>query len=73
VSPWPVSCFSATFGNNEMKKEKWLKTVELEKRPTRKALFTLRIDPAVADWYRQQKPYNPLIEAILRAYMEAHQ
>ncbi|MET1083292.1 MAG: BrnA antitoxin family protein [Burkholderiales bacterium] len=55
-----------------MKKEKWLKTVVPEKRPERKALFTLRLDPQVVAWYRKQKPYNPMVEAILRAYMEAH-
>ncbi len=39
----------------------------------RKAQLTLRIDSDVLDWYRKQgQGYQTKINALLRAYMEAH-
>jgi len=38
-----------------------------------KAQVTLRIDQDVLDWFRQQGPgYQTKINALLRAYMDAH-
>jgi uncharacterized protein (DUF4415 family) len=40
----------------------------------RKVLLSLRIDADVIDWFRQQGPgYQSRMNALLRAYMEAHQ
>lgn len=40
---------------------------------SRKALLTLRVDSDVLDWFRQQgQGYQTKINALLRAYMEAH-
>jgi uncharacterized protein (DUF4415 family) len=40
----------------------------------RKALLSLRIDVDVIEWFRQQGPgYQSRMNALLRAYMEAHQ
>ena len=39
----------------------------------RKALLSLRIDSDVIDWFRSQGPgYQSRMNALLRAYMEAH-
>ena len=39
-----------------------------------KQQVTLRLDPDVLEWFRQQgKGYQTKINALLRAYMEAHQ
>ena len=39
----------------------------------RKALLSLRIDADVIDWFRKQGPgYQSRMNALLRAYMEAH-
>jgi uncharacterized protein (DUF4415 family) len=38
-----------------------------------KAQITLRLDPDVLAWYKQQgKGYQTRINAVLRAYMDAH-
>ena len=40
---------------------------------SRKAQLTLRLDSDVLDWYRKQgRGYQTKINALLRAYMEAH-
>jgi uncharacterized protein (DUF4415 family) len=40
---------------------------------TRKAQLTLRLDQDVLDWFRKQgHGYQTQINALLRAYMEAH-
>ena len=40
----------------------------------RKALLSLRIDSDVIDWFRKQGAgYQSRMNALLRAYMEAHQ
>lgn len=40
----------------------------------RKALLSLRIDADVVEWFRAQGPgYQSRMNALLRAYMEAHQ
>lgn len=39
----------------------------------KKALLSLRIDSDVIEWFRQQGPgYQSRMNALLRAYMEAH-
>jgi uncharacterized protein (DUF4415 family) len=39
----------------------------------RKALLSLRIDSDVIEWFRRQGPgYQSRMNALLRAYMEAH-
>lgn len=39
----------------------------------KKALLSLRIDSDVIDWFRSQGPgYQSRMNALLRAYMEAH-
>jgi uncharacterized protein (DUF4415 family) len=39
----------------------------------RKALLSLRIDADVIEWFRAQGPgYQSRMNALLRAYMEAH-
>jgi len=41
--------------------------------PERKKQLTLRIDSDVLEWYRRQGPgYQTRINALLRAYMQAH-
>ena len=43
------------------------------KTPTSKALLSLRIDSEVLSWFRSQGPgYQSRMNALLRAYMEAH-
>lgn len=40
---------------------------------TRKAQLTLRVDGDVLDWFKKQgQGYQTKINALLRAYMEAH-
>ena len=39
----------------------------------RKAQLTLRVDPDVLEWFRKRgRGYQTQINALLRAYMEAH-
>jgi len=39
----------------------------------RKQLFSIRIDADVIEWFRSQGPgYQSQMNALLRAYMEAH-
>lgn len=41
--------------------------------PERKETITIRLDPDVLDWYRKQgSGYQTRINAVLRAYMQAH-
>lgn len=40
--------------------------------PTRKAVVTMRLDRDLLEWFRQQRGYQTRINAILRAYMNAH-
>jgi len=40
----------------------------------RKALITLRVDRDVLEWFKKRGPgYQTKVNALLRAYMEAHQ
>ncbi len=42
--------------------------------PKRKKAVSLRLDPDVVDWFkREEGPYQTKINAVLRAYVEAHQ
>ena len=41
--------------------------------PQRKRMVSLRLDRDVLDWFRQQgRGYQTVINAVLRAYVEAH-
>jgi len=40
--------------------------------PGRKAVVTMRLDRDVLDWFRRLRGYQTRINAILRAYMNAH-
>jgi uncharacterized protein (DUF4415 family) len=40
--------------------------------PMRKEIVTMRLDADLLRWFRQQRGYQTLINAILRAYMSAH-
>ena len=40
--------------------------------PSRKAVVTMRLDSDLLEWFRQQRGYQTRINAILRAYMNAH-
>jgi len=40
--------------------------------PTRKQVVTMRLDADLLRWFRQQPGYQTRINAILRAYMSAH-
>lgn len=40
--------------------------------PSRKAVVTMRLDLDLLEWFRQQRGYQTRINAILRAYMNAH-
>ncbi|MGH9452564.1 MAG: BrnA antitoxin family protein [Terriglobia bacterium] len=40
--------------------------------PSRKAVVTMRLDIDLLEWFRQQRGYQTRINAILRAYMNAH-
>jgi len=39
--------------------------------PRRKQVVTMRLDADLLGWFRQQRGYQTLINAILRAYMNA--
>ena len=40
--------------------------------PRRKEVVTIRLDADLLAWFRQQRGYQTRINAILRAYMNAH-
>ncbi|MCH8511906.1 MAG: BrnA antitoxin family protein [Kiritimatiellae bacterium] len=41
--------------------------------PKKKKAVSLRLDPDVLDWFKQEeKQYQTKINAVLRAYVEAH-
>jgi uncharacterized protein (DUF4415 family) len=40
--------------------------------PARKAVVTMRLDGDLLEWFRRQRGYQTRINAILRAYMNAH-
>jgi uncharacterized protein (DUF4415 family) len=40
--------------------------------PTPKSILTMRLDADLLSWFRQQPGYQTRINAILRAYMQAH-
>lgn len=43
------------------------------KKPSSKSLLSLRVDSEVLSWFRSQGPgYQSRMNALLRAYMEAH-
>jgi uncharacterized protein (DUF4415 family) len=42
--------------------------------PQNKRSITLRLDPDIIDWFRKEgKGYQTKINAVLRAYFEAHE
>ena len=41
--------------------------------PTPKEIVTMRLDADLLRWFRQQRGYQTRINAILRAYMRAHE
>jgi uncharacterized protein (DUF4415 family) len=41
--------------------------------PARKTVVTMRLDADLLAWFRQQRGYQTRINAILRAYMRAHE
>ena len=41
--------------------------------PTRKTVVTMRLDADLLAWFRQERGYQTRINAILRAYMRAHE
>jgi uncharacterized protein (DUF4415 family) len=41
--------------------------------PTRKVVVTMRLDTDLLQWFRQKRGYQTRINAILRAYMKAHE
>jgi uncharacterized protein (DUF4415 family) len=41
--------------------------------PTPKEIVTMRLDADLLRWFRQQHGYQTRINAILRAYMQAHE
>lgn len=51
--------------------EDFWKTAEVVQ-PARKQTITMRLDPDVLGWFRQQRGYQTRINAVLRAYMNAH-
>lgn len=40
--------------------------------PTPKELVTMRLDADLLHWFRRERGYQTRINAILRAYMQAH-
>ncbi len=40
--------------------------------PSRKAIVTMRLDKDLLEWFRRERGYQTRINAILRAYMTAH-
>ena len=50
--------------------EEWAKAVVTDRRPPKKNI-TLRIDPAIIDWFKSKgKGYQTRMNAVLRAYIE---
>jgi uncharacterized protein (DUF4415 family) len=41
--------------------------------PSPKQIVTMRLDADLLRWFRRQRGYQTRINAILRAYMQAHQ
>jgi uncharacterized protein (DUF4415 family) len=41
--------------------------------PSRKEVVTMRLDADLLTWFRRERGYQTRINAILRAYMRAHQ
>jgi uncharacterized protein (DUF4415 family) len=42
--------------------------------PARKRSISLRVDPDILDWFKKQGPgYQTRINAVLKAYVRAHQ
>ena len=41
--------------------------------PSRKEAVTIRLDADLLEWFRRQRGYQTRINAVLRAYMKAHQ
>ena len=41
--------------------------------PTPKEIVTMRLDSDLLRWFRRERGYQTRINAILRAYMQAHQ
>ncbi|MFZ0284427.1 MAG: BrnA antitoxin family protein [Terriglobales bacterium] len=41
--------------------------------PTPESIVTMRLDADLLAWFRQQRGYQTRINAILRAYMKAHE
>ena len=41
--------------------------------PTPKEIVTMRLDADLLQWFRRERGYQTRINAILRAYMEAHE
>lgn len=53
--------------------EEFLRTAKIVM-PERKTVVTIRLDPDVLEWFKAQgKGYQTRINALLRAYMKAHQ
>jgi uncharacterized protein (DUF4415 family) len=40
--------------------------------PRRKETVTMRLDADLLEWFRRERGYRTRINAILRAYMNAH-
>ena len=40
--------------------------------PRPKAVVTMRLDADLIEWFRRERGYQTRINAILRAYMQAH-
>jgi uncharacterized protein (DUF4415 family) len=50
----------------------WFRTARLAL-PERKVPISLRMDRDVVEWFRAQgRPYQPRMNAVLKAYVEAH-
>lgn len=41
--------------------------------PRRKQTVTMRLDAEILEWFRRERGYQTRINAILRAYMKAHE
>lgn len=41
--------------------------------PTPKEIVTMRLDADLLRWFRRERGYQTRINAILRAYMQAHE
>jgi uncharacterized protein (DUF4415 family) len=49
----------------------WFKKAQIV-RPQKKVPVSIRLDKDIVEWFKaQQKPYQTLINAVLRTYMEA--